>query len=522
MSISCDIYTGVQLLKKLHYKQAMETAIGKLKTLVMGRYFWVVAVVVFAFSRIATWAFPFDSDHWIFFYIGKHWAMGQALYVDMWDHKAPLIFGYNALLYKLFGDNIVLHRIAFTVVALLAMFVFYKTAQTLYKTLNINNAEWIARLSTLLFVFLANLSEFTNSGNNNENLGILFICLTLWTYLLYRKNPAQSQGYLLASGAFAGMLFFLKGNFAVLLLPILFDLFIVHYKKWAKMIAAYAIFAFTPVLMAFAWAQYFVSQGTFKEFIIASFSFNSKYIRALGWDLHSPGLLIFIGILVLVIAFFVPFLIRAIKEFWQPPRELPFFVPIMAVSVILFMLLLGTFYPHYYLMALPYLCLVFGTTTTASFKKKKLPKVVILSLILAVLYLVSLKQLYNTFSGSVQVEAKQQQAAAQYVREHTTPQQKFFAYVYGATMYQYAQRDSGARYISASHPLIDYKYNFGYNFNTKFITDMERNETKYVIISSDPDDLYRKQNPVLMRYFEKNYVKETSIDGFDILVRRSQ
>ena len=45
----CDIYTGVQHLKKLHYKQAMETAVGKLKTLVMGRYFWAVAVVVFAF-----------------------------------------------------------------------------------------------------------------------------------------------------------------------------------------------------------------------------------------------------------------------------------------------------------------------------------------------------------------------------------------------------------------------------------------------------------------------------------------
>lgn len=186
------------------------------------------------------------------------------------------------------------------------------------------------------------------------------------------------------------------------------------------------------------------------------------------------------------------------------------------------MLLLGTFYPHYYLIALPYLCLVFGTTTSASFKKKKLPKVLILSAILMLLYIISLKQLYNTFSGSVQVEAKQQQAAATYIREHTTPNQKFFAYVYGATMYQYAQRDSGARYISASHPLIDYKYNFGYNFNAKFITDMEINEAKYVVISSDPDDLYRKQNPVLMRYFDKNYQKEATVDGFDILVRRAQ
>lgn len=495
----------------------------KLKALVMGRYFWLIAGFVFIVSRVSTWFFPFDSDHWIFFYVGKHWAQGQALYLDMWDHKPPLIFGYNALLYKLFGDNLVAHRIAFTVIALVAVYVFYKTAQLLYTTLKINNAEWVARLSTLLFAFLANLSEFTNSGNNNENLGILFICLVLWTYLLYRRKPAESQGYLLASGAFAGMLFFLKGNFAVLLLPILFDLYIVHRKKWGKLLVAYAVFAVTPLLMALAWGQYFLSQGTFKEFFIASFSFNSKYIRALGWDLHSPGLIVFLGILFLLFAFFMQFLVRAIKEFWQPPRELPFFVPIMAVSVILFMLLLGTFYPHYYLVAIPYLCLVFGTTTTATFKKKKLPKIILLSTILVVLFLGSIKLgIYNSLRGSVQVEAKNQQLVASYINEHTMPNEKFFAYMYGATMYQLAHRDSGARYISASHPLIDYKYNFGYNFNTKFITDMEVNETKYVVISSDPNDLYRVQNPVLMNYFKKNYMYETSVGGFDILKRRTQ
>jgi 4-amino-4-deoxy-L-arabinose transferase-like glycosyltransferase len=492
------------------------------KKILMGRYFWLIAALVFAVSRIATWAFPFDSDHWIFFYVGKHWALGQTLYIDMWDHKAPLIFGYNAILYKLFGDNIVLHRIAFTVIALAAIYIFYKTALLLYKTLKISNAEWIARLSTLLFAFLANLSEFTNSGNNNENVGIVVLLLSLWTYLLYRRNPAKSQGYLLASGAFAGMLFFLKGNFAVLLIPILFDLYILHRRQWAKIISSYALFVVTPALMALTWAQYFVDQGSFKEYIVASFTFNSKYIRALGWDLHSPGLVIFLGILFLLFVFFAQSLVRAIREFWQPPRELPFFVPIMAVSVILFMLLLGTFYPHYYLMAIPYLCLVFGTTTSANFKKKKLPKVMLLIGILAILYIISLKQLYNSFSGSVQVEAKNQQLAASYVADHTKPNEKFFAYVYGATMYQLAGRDSGARFISASHPLIDYKYDFGYNFNARFITDMESNETKYVVISSDPNDLYRKQNPVLMRYFNKNYAYETSVGGFDILKRRTQ
>ena len=86
---------------------------------------------------------------------------------------------------------------------------------------------------------------------------------------------------------------------------------------------------------------------------------------------------------------------------------------------------------------------------------------------------------------------------------------RYFANLYGATFYQLANRDSGSRYISASHPLIDYKYKFGYDFNRKFIFDMVDSEAKYVVMSSDKQDIYRVQNPVLMRFINNNYKLET-------------
>ncbi len=489
----------------------------------MSKYFWLIALVVFAFSRIATWLFPFDSDHWIFYYIGRRWAEGSTLYVDMWDHKSPLIFGYNSFFYKVFGDNIVLHRIFFTVLAILAIWLFYIAAKKLFNSLKLKNPLLIARISTLMFIFMANLSQFTNSGNNNENLALIFIPAMLYLYLLYRQSPGSNRGYLLASGALAGILFLLKANFAFFILPILIDIVYINRKSIFNTVNNLAVFAIAPLAILLSWILYFNSAGTLQQFIIASYSFNSKYIKALGWDFNSPGIIIFLGILALLMTFFALSLLISLKDLRKPNKQMGFFVPTLSISVVLFIILAGTFYSHYFLVAIPYLCLVFGATlhSLLGLKYKKLIIIGLASICL-VMYLVSLKQIVNTFSGSAKNEADNQAIVAGYIKNHTNSDEKFFAYTYGATLYRLADRDSGTRFISASHPLIDYKYNFGYDFNTKAIIDMELNNNKYIVMSSDPNDIYRVQNPVLMDYFTKNYRLETSVAGYDVYIRNGQ
>jgi len=48
---------------------------------------------------------------------------------------------------------------------------------------------------------------------------------------------------------------------------------------------------------------------------------------------------------------------------------------------------------------------------------------------------------------------------------------------------------------------------------------MEQAQTKYVVMSADKNDLYRTQNPVLMRYFLHNYHLETRVQGYEIYRR---
>ncbi len=54
--------------------------------------FWLLLVLTIVVARLATWFFPLDSDHWIFFVVGSEWFDGRLLYVEIWDHKPPLIF----------------------------------------------------------------------------------------------------------------------------------------------------------------------------------------------------------------------------------------------------------------------------------------------------------------------------------------------------------------------------------------------------------------------------------------------
>ena len=491
----------------------------KIQSIVMNQWFWLVAVIVFCVSRVATWAFPFDSDHWIFYYLGRRWAQGATLYLDMWDHKSPLIYGYNAFLFKAFGGNIVLQRIFFTLFALVGLWLFYKTAKLLFNYLQVNNPLYTARVTTLLFAFFANLSQFTNSGNNNENLGWVLLMGALYCYLRYRKGPVRNEMWLLASGIATGFVFILKANFAFLLLPLLIDLIIVLRKNFYKLIAGLAIFAFGTLAQLLIWSLYFVHLHTYKLFLTATFTFNSKYIRALGWDIHQPGITIFLGILLLLMMFFAPFLIKAWSRFRQPDSKLGIFVPMLAASAIIFMISAGTFYSNYFLVAIPYLCLVAGATATSVFKYRGNLTLFILVVIAALMFAISLKQVYNTFYGSDAANARDMTAAANYIKDHTSSNDTIFANVYGATFYRLADRNSGSRFVSASHPLIDYKYHFDYNFNLDFITDMEESQAKYVVESSDPSDIYRTENPVMMRYINHNYTLQTTIGRFDILAR---
>jgi hypothetical protein len=108
---------------------------------------------------------------------------------------------------------------------------------------------------------------------------------------------------------------------------------------------------------------------------------------------------------------------------------------------------------------------------------------------------------------------------AEYVKTNTTEKDKIIAYVYGSTFYYLTDRRPGVRYVSASHPLLDYRENFGFQFNQKFIEDAEKNQPKYLIVANF-DKLY-STNYELMDYFNQHYFLEKAFTNYSVFKRYS-
>lgn len=487
-------------------------------------YFWLSVAIIYAAARIATWGYPFDSDHWIFYYVGKNWMDGGTLYVDAWDHKPPLIFLFNSLMYLICGGNIILHRIWLSLLSIADIALFYLVLKQIIpglieKAKSKINPDIATKITLLVYVFIRNLSQFTSSGNNTENYGIIFLLLMWLAYLSFRKNPKWWK--MLLSGACCSMLFFLKGNFLLLGLPIGIILLVDNIKSIWKFIGYGFVFVAPIIIQAAIWIIYFASHDALNDFWIACFGFSAKYSSS-AWsgDLsNNIILLITTFILILPAIFFFVFYIKDFKV--QRKNRDYLLVGTTFISGILLTFGVGSFYAYYFEVFMPAIVIIFcyGLFRMSSYKKIWQILLVIAfggSMILS--YGISTKQLYNSLGGSVKTEAAQYQQIADYIKANTTSDDRVFCYDYGATFYQLADRESGSRFISASVLLLDYRDGYGFNFDQTFINDMDENETKYVVTYIDRDTLYYNNTPIV-EYLDSHYVVEKTFDTLEVLRR---
>ena len=413
------------------------------------------------------------------------------------------------------GDNIIFHRILFTLFAIFDCFLFYRLAQIVTKKINGTDFLYLSRISLLVYVFFRNLSQFTSSANNTENFGLTFLLLMVLSYLGYLNN--KKSFYLITSGFCFSVLFFLKGNFALFSLPIILNIIITNFKTIKKVIWQLFLYGLPLVLHALAWLLYFYKNNAVNDFITASFIFSSKYMKS-AWAGHvSPQGVFVIVLLSFVLPFFLYSLtlIKNLKKNREPELTILSYFSIISF---IFIIMLGSFYPYYLLITFPFMILGFIYFWENS--KPKMFKVGVLVLLFSSIFAwsTSMKQFYNFFGGPVATEAKENKAVSEYVESVTSKNDKIIAYTYGATFYELTGRNSGSRFISASVLLLDEREKYGFGFSDIYIKDMEASKPKFVIYPAGNDSLYF-QNKKLVEYFENHYFENKTFKDYIILKR---
>ena len=478
-------------------------------------FFLIVLVLVISISRIATWFFPLDSDHWIFFVVGKEFWEGKILYYEIWDHKPPLIFLINGLMSFAFGDSIILHRIFLTFWMLLDVFLVYLLIKHFLGKYNTENILVKTRLGTLFYAFWRNLSQFTSSGNNTENFGLVFLITMYLTYFYFKQT--KKVFWLLIVGIALSVLVFLKPNFVLLTLPVWIDLIWPFFKFLARKQYKQALFCITniglklfiiiiPLITQIViWVTYFWSNNAIWDFWLASYAFNSKYLLST-WAGKVSGQAVFLLISSPFYLLYLKFLgIFILQNKTQFANQYIRFIFVSSLAGLLFIFILGSFYPYYYLILMPIFTLLVMSLDWSKFTKTSTNLIITTLMIItfSTSYLISLKQFYNGITGPVAAEASEIKQVAEFISQNTTIEDKLYGYVYGATFYVLTDRQPASKYISGNILVLDYRENYGFGLNEKVIHDLQITQPPLIILYTK-NNIY-ESNHLLMNYFNTCY-----------------
>ena len=210
-------------------------------------------------------------DGSFFLYTGNQLLKGKLLYVDIWDHKAPLIFYINAFsLWIGHGSLWGLWLVEY-------LFLFF-SAITGFSFMKKLWGPTPALFGTLVWLFTLNIIFELKGGNFTEEFSLLFNFLAIFIFWKSNLNKKNSF-YPLIIGITLGLSFLLRANnigvqlsiISVMVLSCVLDK---DYRLVLKQLFLISI----GVLSIFALvALYFQSLGTLEEMFNASITYNYYY-----------------------------------------------------------------------------------------------------------------------------------------------------------------------------------------------------------------------------------------------------
>lgn len=298
---------------------------------VQKKVFVLLAILLIAFLlRFPSLFEPnWYGDEGIYQVIGRAIRRGELIYRDIWDNKPPALY----LIYALVNGEQFLARALSLVFLLASIPAFFLLAQRLF-TKNLS-----VFLATALFAVLFSLPLLEGNIANAENFMLLPIILSA---LLVLSSPLQPKPSTLL---FAGLL--LSFAFLVKIVAIFdfsaFLLFLFFLNTGRKKLAPLIFGFLLPILTV---VLFFLSQNTFSDFMMSTFSQNVGYVAHDLLILKLLSLLIFVALL--------------FRNRDTMKREETFILLWLAFSLFN-AFFAGRPYTHYLLVLLPSFCLLAGS-----------------------------------------------------------------------------------------------------------------------------------------------------------------
>lgn len=455
---------------------------------------WAMIVVSMLLLVLASLPGVPTRDSSVYVYIAEGMLNGEVPYVDRWDHKPPLIYLLDLIGLVISGKHlwgIWLLEGLFLVSAVWLAFMVLKT----------NFGRTAAFFS--ISMFLLYLNRFIDGGNYTEEYVILLQFLALHLFLRIDKQYHLKPWQPLAIGALAAGAFLLKPNLVGVWLAIGFYWVFsgrkaLHCILWSIAGAA-SVFLILFVVLT--------SVDAWSAFLDAVFSYNFAYSGSASLkDKINAGLSVakeIEGFPLVITGWFIGlgyFLLRKTRHD-QFEVLLRLAIILLPVEVVLISTS-GRQYGHYYLVVLPVITIflsffgrvvinVLDTFTDgrrASQKDEFLVQMAATACLLAIVvntsisyrgtYSDTLSRIRKIGSTGVIMRGDFSQVA-EYIRDHTTPNNRILVWGAQAEIYLLSKRQSPTRFFY-QYPLVTSNYANDSLFN-EFLSDVENHRPEIII-----------------------------------------
>lgn len=161
-----------------------EIFLGEERIFTLNVIFFHVALILmsFAFVYVFSYATSFGynllgGDSAIFQVVGKYWTQGYLPYVDLFDHKGPLLFLINAIGYMIYPPSGVMVP---QIICLYLSCLFVWRAMSLY-----SSSHW--RIFFMLFTLIYYAAHY-EEGNHVSEYALPFLSVAAYCFLLVLRK----------------------------------------------------------------------------------------------------------------------------------------------------------------------------------------------------------------------------------------------------------------------------------------------------------------------------------------------
>jgi|LFRM01.1.fsa_nt_gb hypothetical protein len=438
-------------------------------------------------------------DSGVFIYVGEQILDGRLPYLDVWDHKGPLLYYINA-----FGILLGFHSL-YGLWAIQFIFISLSALVSLH-LLKLSFGKIPAIAGT--FFWLLNLHILIEGGNLTEMYALLFQFLAILFFLLSERR--NSLKYMFLVGIFIGLCVALKPNIlGIAIAAIIFSgLKGITIKDYYYPLKSTVILIIGGILPLFVFLVYFITNGVAYDFIDQYIRYNLIYSSTPIYlklkSIYYAFDLIY-GIMFVIGAWILTLTITAAHCNTKSMRDFIKNYPLIIFSGILLPLDLilassgGRNYGHYYMTLLPVLSILFATLIWYIFKcfkseyKIKLMNYCLDGVKILVIVILLPMVLYffitTSFSvaGNIYSQNHDEHEIVSYIKENSLVSDTVLFWGAETSLNVMSNRNAPTRYVY-QYPLFTHGY-AKQSMMDEFLQDLKSTPPKYIIDTSSTNSI---------------------------------